>query len=59
MFPQVGSGGLGSYHEKVDARNQKSPQRPNDETLDQVGDKRYRSDRQPNGDEVEAHIDNV
>ena len=37
MLPQVGSGGLGSYHEKVDARNQKSTQRPNQKTLDEVG----------------------
>jgi hypothetical protein len=40
MLPQVCDRRLGSYHEKVVARNSKSSQRPNDETLDKVGDER-------------------
>jgi hypothetical protein len=54
MLPQVCSGRLGSYHEKVDARNQKSSQRPNDKPFDEVGRERHRSDREPHGEELEA-----
>ena len=54
MLPQVGSGRLGSYYEKVNARDQESSQRPYYETFDEVGGERHRSDREPHGEKLEA-----
>jgi hypothetical protein len=54
MLPQVGNSRLGSYHKKVDARNQKSAQRPNQEPLDEVGSECHCSNGKPYRGEVEA-----